>query len=437
MTPRIRALADRSPSARHHGRRRRSTRSTSPINSLASAGYGLTVVDRFVQTVFPEALEDLARTGDGAAEAGKVVDGVGTERRVDVQPHVQRRACRPGGHGQNREPGAGDGDADPHGTIVHIQHPAEQFPGIGVSGTMRRLVSGAVLLGLLSAVLFAQPPADPSFEVASVKSNRTEAPATTLFPLGPGDAYAANGGRFRATNQPLITYLRFAYRLGQADLLDLPKWVYNERFDIEARANGEPSKDQMRLMMRSLLKDRFKLVVHTEQRVQAVYDLELAKPGQTGPQLRAHQTDDTCVAPIAPEFTTLSPSQPSRRSPSMFQLPTLPCGSRGFVTIGNPGDRVRIVGNGEPMDRIAQALRSPATGIERHIRDRTGLSGTFDLSLEWSVVSDTVQAPVTSKDDMPTRFLEALKTQWGLILRSTKGPVDILVGDKVERPTEK
>ena len=52
------------------------------------------------------------------------------------------------------------------------------------------------------------------------------------------------------------------------------------------------------------------------------------------------------------------------------------------------------------------------------------------------MVSDTVQAPVTSKDDMPPRFLEALKTQLGLILRSTKGPVDILVVDKVERPTE-
>jgi uncharacterized protein (TIGR03435 family) len=221
--------------------------------------------------------------------------------------------------------------------------------------------------------------------------------------------------------------------LGPADLLDLPRWVYNERFDIEARANGEPPKDQMRLMMRSLLKDRFKLVVHTEQRTQALYDLELAKPGQTGPQLRAHQTDE-CVAPIEPEFKTLSPSQPGRRSPSIFQLPTLPCGSRGFITIGG-GDRVRIVGNGEPMERIAQNLRSPATGIDRHVRDRTGLSGTFDLSLEWSVVSDTVQAPIT-QDDIPPRFLEALKTQLGLTLSPTKGPVEILVVDQVERPTE-
>jgi uncharacterized protein (TIGR03435 family) len=116
-------------------------------------------------------------------------------------------------------------------------------------------------------------------------------------------------------------------------------------------------------------------------------------------------------------------------------LPTLPCGSVGFITIGG-ADRVRIVGNGEPMERIADALESPLTDIDRRIRDRTGLSGTFDLSLEWSVVSDTVQAPLALQDDLPPRFLEALKTQLGLTLKSTKGPVDVLVVDQLERPAE-
>jgi uncharacterized protein (TIGR03435 family) len=299
---------------------------------------------------------------------------------------------------------------------------------------MRRLVL-TVFPVLLSSVLLAQPSADPSFEVASVKSNRTEAPGATQFPLGPGDAYAPNGGRFRATNQPLITYLRFAYRLGPNDLLDLPKWVYNERFDIEARANGEQTKDQMRSMMRSLLKDRFKVAVHVEQRTEAIYDLGLASPGRTGPQLRAHQIDEACVSSIGPQFTTVPPSQPARRAPSIFQLPTLPCGSIGFVTIGSV-DRVRIVGNDEPMDRIAAALTSILTGIERHIRDRTGLSGTFDLSLEWSVVPDTVQAPIAVQDDMPPRFLEALKAQLGLTLTSARGQVETLVVDQVERPSD-
>jgi len=143
------------------------------------------------------------------------------------------------------------------------------------------------------------------------------------------------------------------------------------------------------------------------------------------------------VSPIEPQFTTLPPPQPALRASAIFQLPMLPCGSIGFSTIGTPGgNRVRIVGNGEPMDRIAEAFKSPPTGIDRHIRNRTGLSGTFDLSLEWSVVSDTVQAPITVQDDLPPRFLEALKTQLGLTLSATKGPVDILVVDQVERPAE-
>jgi hypothetical protein len=88
-----------------------------------------------------------------------------------------------------------------------------------------------------------------AFDVASVKPNTSNAPAHSRFPLGPGDGYVSNGGLFAATNQPLIVYLRFAFKLGQSDLPDLPAWVYNDRFDIEARAQGNPTKGQTRLMM--------------------------------------------------------------------------------------------------------------------------------------------------------------------------------------------
>ncbi len=81
----------------------------------------------------------------------------------------------------------------------------------------------------------------------------------------------ATGGLFRAINQPMIACVRFVYRLGQGDLQDLPRWVYNDRFDIEARANGDPTRDQMRLLLRSLLIERFRLATHTEQRTQAVF----------------------------------------------------------------------------------------------------------------------------------------------------------------------
>ena len=122
---------------------------------------------------------------------------------------------------------------------------------------------------------------DPAFEVASVKVSRSDAPATSRFALGPGDAYAP-GNLFVATNQSLIVYLRFAYKLGEHDprLAMPPMWIFDERFDIEARAPGNPSKDTMRLMMRSLLAERFGLRVHTEHRTQPVFDLILAMHGQ-------------------------------------------------------------------------------------------------------------------------------------------------------------
>src|SRR6266849_9469917 len=118
-----------------------------------------------------------------------------------------------------------------------------------------------------------------AFDVASVKKNTT-APSrarSSDFPLGPGEVYVPNGGRFRAMNYPLVAYIEFAYKIadGQEQLLlpQLPKWVTTDRFDIEASAQGNPSKDQMRLMMQSLLADRFKLAVHYETRQLPVYSL--------------------------------------------------------------------------------------------------------------------------------------------------------------------
>jgi hypothetical protein len=108
------------------------------------------------------------------------------------------------------------------------------------------------------------------FDVASVKPNKSGNPPTFNFPLGPGDVYVPNGGFLSATNFPLGTYIAFAYKiLGnqmQSLMAQLPEWVMTDRFDIQARAESNPGKDQMRLMMRSLLADRFKLAIHTETR---------------------------------------------------------------------------------------------------------------------------------------------------------------------------
>ncbi len=120
--------------------------------------------------------------------------------------------------------------------------------------------------------------------------------ATFTIPLGPGDAYTSNGGLFSASNFPLATYIAFAYKLigSQLQYLNFSSWVMEERFDTDARAQSNPTKDQMRLMMRSLLADRSKLAMHNATREVAVAALTPLKDGRLGPLLRPHPSDLSC-----------------------------------------------------------------------------------------------------------------------------------------------
>jgi uncharacterized protein (TIGR03435 family) len=147
-----------------------------------------------------------------------------------------------------------------------------------------------------------------AFDVASVKPNKSDAPPYSNFPLNSGDFYTANGGLFSATNFPLVSYIFFAYKLqgnqGLPLVRQLPDWATTDRFDIQARADGNPTKDQMRLMMWSLLADRFKFALHRETREVPVLALVLGKPGGTpgkpGSQLQPHPADAPCQTSVAP-----------------------------------------------------------------------------------------------------------------------------------------
>ncbi len=153
-----------------------------------------------------------------------------------------------------------------------------------------------ILLSASVVVLFAQSTRDaalPSFDVISVKPNNSDQPPKFNFPLGPGDVYMTNGGHFIASNLPLATYLSFAYKLLGTELqsvsAQLPSWATSDKFDIEARTDGDPAKDaknSMRLMMRSLLAERFGLKTHYETREIPVFGVSQLKAGNFGPQLQ-------------------------------------------------------------------------------------------------------------------------------------------------------
>ena len=108
-------------------------------------------------------------------------------------------------------------------------------------------------------------------------------------------SYSATGGRFVA-NTSLSVYIQFAYKLwltgeqNQSMLAHLPKWVSTDSYIITAKAPiGNPTKDQMRLMMQSLLADRYHLAIHFETLDTTVLALTLVKPGRAGPELKPHR----------------------------------------------------------------------------------------------------------------------------------------------------
>jgi hypothetical protein len=139
------------------------------------------------------------------------------------------------------------------------------------------------------------------FDVASVKLNKSsEGMPDFNIPLGPGDVHAPTGGTFSARDLPLMAYVAFAYKITNTQYSSvnsqLSDWARSDRYDIEARSEDtNATKDQMRLMMQSLLADGFKLKIRTEIRQVPVLALILSKPGRTGPQLRQHPpSDNSC-----------------------------------------------------------------------------------------------------------------------------------------------
>jgi uncharacterized protein (TIGR03435 family) len=212
------------------------------------------------------------------------------------------------------------------------------------------------------------------------------------------------GGRFSA-DFALPVYIMFADKLPyyqmQSMIDHLPKWVATNRYDIQARAAGNPTKDQMRLMVQSLLAERFKLAVHFETQVVPVLAMLLVKPGSTGPKLRPHSEGVPCEA-----------TPPTNGSPAQ-NVDAWPPVCDGYMRVSLPNGMRRDGSRNTTMALLAAAL--PTFG-------QPGRPPTPN--------ADAPEAPPG-----PT-FLEALREQLGLKLESTKAPLPILVVDHVERPSE-
>jgi len=270
------------------------------------------------------------------------------------------------------------------------------------------------------------------FDAVSVRKDISGKFKTPSFALDPGDGWQPPDGLFHS-DFALIIDIAFAYKLfltpteAESLLTNQPKWVWSDSYEIQARAEGKPTKDQMRLMMQSMLADRFKLAIHFETRRVPVLALTLIRPGKSGPKIRPHSQGPPCDVSVPPPAKGSLPKGPDLTPP----------GCALFMMVDKPNHMALIGVRGVSMSLITDSLSIDAH-MDRPIVDQTGLKGDYDFSLQFTEESDQPAASgaEAAPDSQGTTFLEALKEQLGMKLIRTIAPVLVPVIDHIERPSE-
>jgi uncharacterized protein (TIGR03435 family) len=230
----------------------------------------------------------------------------------------------------------------------------------------------------------------PTFDVASI---RPHAPDDNRFYVKlPAD------GRFTATGSVAKLVVMVAYDVQEAQIIGGPSWFTKEKWDIEARSDnrGERSIEETRRMLQNMLEERFGLRIHREREQRPAYALTVAKGG---PKFKAAEKD----------------------------------GSRN----------VRITGNSISLERgeLARMTQLLSTALGRPVIDRTGLEGLYDLSLQWDDAPmrqggvPGLDVPAAPGNDHGSIFT-AIQDQLGLRLESQRVPVEVIVVDRIERPSQ-
>jgi len=266
-----------------------------------------------------------------------------------------------------------------------------------------RVISVALAIALVWVPLFGQTTGKrPSFEVASIKPNKSNGQVTGGIGNGQG------GGR----NVTLKMLIATAYRVQEFQISGGPGWIGSDRFDVDGRSE-DPKADpeQLRLMLQSLLEDRFQLKLHHEKKEAPVYALVVAK---NGPKIKpvADQTSPTVNGPA-----------PAGKGPN-----------RGAIRIG----RGSLVGNAVMLSLFARFL---SQRLDRLVIDRTNLPGRFDIQLSWTPgVGESPLDPggytLPPADVSGASVFTAIQEQLGLRLEPAREPVDLILIDHVEQPSE-
>jgi uncharacterized protein (TIGR03435 family) len=235
----------------------------------------------------------------------------------------------------------------------------------------------------MAAAAAQNPPT--AFDVASIK------------PAGsgrPGMSIETEVGRFKAINATVSFLIQYAYGIKDFQLNGGPGWMGSDTFDIDATSEAKADDRQFPQMMRALLADRFQLKSHQETRTLPVFDLVIAKDG---PKFNH-----------APETANSG----ARRGAGQINI------SKGTVA------------------NLASLLSNI---LGRKVIDKTGLTGDYDMALRWT--PDEYERPPLKPNGPPPdpnnpSIFTALQEQLGLRLESSRGPVEVIVVDSVQKPSE-
>jgi uncharacterized protein (TIGR03435 family) len=292
---------------------------------------------------------------------------------------------------------------------------------LGESRTLPRTSGGMgtavalVLLMIGTWALFAQPTARPQFEVASIKPSLNNS-LMNVRPF-PGRLTAD------ATLQILVQY---GYGVQPFQVAGGPAWIQSDRYQVEAKADGSASRDQVFLMLKSLLEDRFQLKTHRDMKEQPVFALVPAKGGLKLPPPKEGVCVDSAVDAPAEWAGTGRMAAPGEVQPTKGR-----CGS-ALVALGPRGAQIK--GGKITMRELVRTL---STLLGRGVIDKTGFTGLFDLQLDF-VPDETTPAmpPPPDARILGLSLPEALRQQLGLQAESAKGPVEVIVVDHAERPSQ-
>jgi uncharacterized protein (TIGR03435 family) len=240
--------------------------------------------------------------------------------------------------------------------------------------------------------------ADPALEVATIKPG---------VPGAQGKNYGIQGGSLRLRNFSLVDMLMFAYGVQVKQVIGLPTWAETDKFDVSGKIDkeGRPNDKQIRLMVQKLMTERFALNFNREKRELSVFAMRVDKGG---PKLTA---------------TAAKPTDPS---------------GAGF----RPGMKggLNYIGRNMTVTEIGDALQEVL--LDRPVADQTKIEGRYDISVTFTP-DDTMAGgmgarlpPPPEGSEAPPSLFTAMKDTLGLTLEATKAPVDVLVVQHVEKPSE-